>query len=503
MVIKDAASYPVPPVLPAFTFQTQDSSKGNSPRNSSLPGTEWSNADPIPSLSLLTPEPTFSRMHLRFLARFTATHGMANSFECGDTPTRRRIISGLPRSRNNLPTITYEAACPVNTGPTPSWMEASEPATEQHGLSFTDTHQEHGFLSEQYATLSNAALAEGCQLTLAHPVARKSREIVWGIRNAMCSGSISRIASVSWSESRDRSCTRFFSPTNLELFIGTFFQIWYPNWPIFHKPTFNATQKPPQLIAALSLIGACLSPETKSQNQAKLWMEAVEDWIFSDPDFCEDAIPQTDDDSQLTQISKRLDIVQAAYAVILLMNWEGDKAQRTRARRIRFSEIVCIARSLYFFATPQTSHLEDFGSVNYFSEWTTFALREECIRTLLYVFLIDCAFVMFYNSVPRMVMGELQFSLANPDQCFLAPAPDTGSKHAQVACQSQILCQGVTLSKAINMMMNSEIGSDEGKMFEQMNILNLSLSPARSTTSSSIIITAQTLDPSHYRLPED
>ncbi|RKL07795.1 hypothetical protein BFJ70_g16872 [Fusarium oxysporum] len=473
MAIKDAASYPVPPILPAFTFQTQDRSKGNSPWNLSLPGMEWFKTDPIPSLSLLTPEPTFPRMYLRFLARFTATHGMANSFECGDALTRRRIISGLPRRRNNLPAITYEATCPVNAGPTPSWMEASEPTTDQHGQSFIDTHQEHGFLSEQAGALSNAALAEGCDETLAHPLARKSREIVWGIRNAMCSGSISRIPNVSWSESRDRSCTRFFSPMNLELFIGTFFQIWYPNWPIFHKPTFNATQKPPQLIAALSLIGACLSPETKYQNQAMLWMEAVEDWIFSDPDFCEDAIPQTDDDSQLLQIRKKLDILQAAYAVILLMNWEGDKAQRTRARRTRFSEIICIARSLYFFAAPQSNHLKDFGPVNYFSVWTTFALREECIRTLLYVFLIDCAFVIFYNSAPRMVTSELQFSLANSNQCFLAPDPDTWSKHAQFACQSQMPCQGVTLSRAINMMMNSEIGSDERKMFEQMSILNL------------------------------
>lgn len=165
---------------------------------------------------------------------------------------------------------------------------------------------------------------------------------------------------MSLSASQQLSCARFFSPRNVELFLTTFFQIWPPNWLVFHRPTFNSTFKPPTLIAALSLIGATLSPERKQRDQAMVWLETVENWIFQGPDFNEDIVPQTDDDNQAYQVLQRLDIAQAAYAIVLLMNWEGNTKTRLRARRTRFPDIVYVARSLYPFAMPGTSEEEPF-----------------------------------------------------------------------------------------------------------------------------------------------
>ncbi|RBR05271.1 uncharacterized protein FIESC28_11402 [Fusarium coffeatum] len=278
-----------------------------------------------------------------------------------------------------------------------------------------------------------------------HTLAAKSQEIIMGILSA---ADLSRKPGFSPHQS---SCTQFFSPTNLESFLDVFFQIWYPNWPVFHKPTFYAAQKSPQLIAALSLIGACLSPEPNDREQATLCIDAVEEWIFSSLELCEDAV------HGLLQVRERLDLVQAAYALVLLMNWEGSKVQQTRARRRYFSEIVSVSRSLYPFAMAADTT----------DAWMNFALREECIRTLLYIFLLDCAFVIFHNSVPRMVVTELRFRLASSEELFLAPDPETWA-----ALQVDSHIQRITLYQAIDMMMTEEIGPEQWKVFKRMSLLN-------------------------------
>ncbi|KAJ4124308.1 hypothetical protein NW768_009667 [Fusarium equiseti] len=280
-----------------------------------------------------------------------------------------------------------------------------------------------------------------------HTLAAKSQEIISSILSVT---NLSRKLSFSSIQS---SCAQFFSPANIESLLDVFFQIWYPNWPVLHKPTFYAAQRSPQLIAALSLIGACLSPEADDQRQAIECMDVVEDWIFSSLELCEDAVHGP------SQVRKRLDLVQAAYALVLLMNWEGSKTQQTRARRRYFSEIVSVARTLYPFAMAQAGTSES---------WMDFALREECIRTLLYTFLLDCAFVIFHNSVPRMVITELQFRLASSEELFLAPDPESWA-----ALQPHAHIQHTTLYQAINMMMAEEIGPEQWRVFEKMSLLSI------------------------------
>lgn len=182
-------------------------------------------------------------------------------------------------------------------------------------------------------------------------------------------------------------------------------------------------------------------------------MDVVEEWIFSSLELCEDAVHEP------PRVRERLDLLQAAYALVLLMNWEGSKVQTTRARRRYFSEIVSVARSLYPFAMAQADTTD---------AWVDFALREECIRTLQYIFLLDCAFVIFHNSVPRMVISELRFRVASSEDLFLAPDAETWT-----ALQLHGHIQRTTLYQAIDMMMTGEIGPEQWKVFEKMSLLNV------------------------------
>ncbi|KAF5673940.1 putative family oxidoreductase [Fusarium denticulatum] len=325
----------------------------------------------------------------------------------------------------------------------------------------------------QSGHLGNVELIESHQRVYCHPLKSKSHEIVQGIRGVVCHDMRCRGRTINWSPSMECSCIRFFSPPNLDRFMEAFWHFWYPNWPVFHRPTFIATQKPAQLIAALSLIGACVSPEKTDRDQAMLWIEAVGDWIHHDPEFSEDAVPQTDDEVQLLQLELRLDMVRAAYAIILIMTWEGNGKQMTVARRTRFSQVICVARSLFFFPIAQQNVYGGPDPSNHFQSWMLFALREECIRILIYVFLLDCAFVMFFNSAPRMVISELQFSLAKPEACFNALTPEMWLNHLKEWSECQHTHHELTLFEAIRVILKAELKPKDWEMIQKMSLLNL------------------------------
>ncbi|KAF4502624.1 C2H2 type zinc finger domain containing protein [Fusarium agapanthi] len=197
-----------------------------------------------------------------------------------------------------------------------------------------------------------------------------------------------------------------------------------------------------------------------------MWLEAVESWVFQDPDFSEDSIAQTDDDGQDSQVRQRLDILQAAYGILLLMNWEGDTKMRLRARRKRFPDIVFVSRSLYPFAMPGTREEASLAPQNLHDHWTAFGLREELIRTLLYTFLLDSAFVIFYDMSPRMVINELQFGLAATDELFNSPDAETWFMCTQAAAQRTLTCSQVTLSQSITMIMGEDFDTSLWEVFE-------------------------------------
>ncbi|KAF5583990.1 C2H2 transcription factor [Fusarium pseudocircinatum] len=397
---------------------------------------DWSVSHDSPSLLLVTPKPTFPRMRLRFLARLTSSHGLANSFNCGNIFTSTKAHPG--------PLLQYDSQTSLESVAIPETPVASLSATPGQR-----TQPQQGLTGQN-------SLANICE------------QIVTGIFHAS-----SQRSELDWSNSRELSCSRFFSPRNVELFLTLFFHIWHPNWPVFHRPTFDPTVKSPKLIAALSLIGASLSPDRKHQDQAMMWLEIVENWIFQDPDFNEDSIAQTDDGGQAFEVRKRLEILQAAYGILLLMNWEGDTKMRLRARRTRFPDIVFVSRTLYPFAIPGTVEEASFAPRSLWDHWTSFGLREELIRTLLYTFLLDSAFVIFYDMSPRMAINELQFGLAATDGQFNAPDAETWFMCTQAAAQRSLACSQITLSQSITMIMGEDFGTSRWEVFETISPLNL------------------------------
>lgn len=51
-------------------------------------------------------------------------------------------------------------------------------------------------------------------------------------------------------------------------------------------------------------------------------------------------------------------------------------------------------------------------------------LLTSAFRVLIWIFLLDTAFVIFNNAPPRMVIREMKIHLAVPDSCFNSPTAD-------------------------------------------------------------------------------
>src|SRR5689334_22679167 len=95
--------------------------------------------------------------------------------------------------------------------------------------------------------------------------------------------------------------------------------------------------------------------------------------------------------------------------------------------------------------------------------WHDFVAREELIRyklstlpslfvadgvdisTLIYIFLMDTAFVMFNNLPPRMAVKELKMDLACPEPCFQATTSAECFSQIQIWTASETWAQRMSL----------------------------------------------------------
>ncbi|KAL2401661.1 Transcription factor verF [Exophiala dermatitidis] len=322
---------------------------------------------------------------LQFLANFTSNTGLAASFDCGTLEQRWRVADAFAKS-GTASTSPMEAAVGSGT-PVPDINEGSHAHAAVHHW-------------------------------LSDPLSLKSHEIVTLVKEVVMHKSQNSCVGLTWSPSVQQACVQFFSPGNIRRCLYFYWAIWHPNVNIVHKPTFDPLSSKPQLVAAMVVIGACVSPERSDLEEVRRWFNCVEEMVFSDDDLCNDGpSPVCRDTGEVQWRHGKLRALQAAYMVCLYQNWEGSSSNKRRIRRHRYSAVVATARDIGISNARhpdyQQQTLCDFP-------WSRFALREELIRVFMWIFLLDTAFVIFNNLPPRMVIREMRMSTAMPEACFQA-----------------------------------------------------------------------------------
>jgi hypothetical protein len=174
-------------------------------------------------------------------------------------------------------------------------------------------------------------------------LAFKTREIVSIIKKAMTRTRFCSSAGTAWSPVMEKGCFDFFSPNNLRRYLLLFWSGWCPNSPIIHKPTFNPEAEPPELLASLAVLGACLSPDSNDCVRAIAWLTPVEEAVFNDDILYDDSIVASSDlVGDESAVWDKLKALHAAYFICIAQNWEGSKEGRQRVRKDRYSRIVSV-----------------------------------------------------------------------------------------------------------------------------------------------------------------
>ncbi|CBF81921.1 hypothetical protein AN5431.2 [Aspergillus nidulans FGSC A4] len=222
----------------------------------------------------------------------------------------------------------------------------------------------------------------------------------------------SRVTASEWFE--------FFSPANATRYLRFFWTRWYHHCPIVHKATFDINTCSHILLVAMCLIGACMSSQEIDHQMAKGFLDVMEDLIFSNPLFLESPRLGSSNEN-LLQTRENIQILQATCFMCLLQKWEGSSQAKLRMQRHRFTAFVATTRAM---GLSQARHPRiDLSSTVTFEAWNEYTLKAEMIRTFNHVFLLDSAFVIFHNSVPRMVLQEMTIDLTCPEDVFQAVSP--------------------------------------------------------------------------------
>lgn len=263
-------------------------------------------------------------VQLPFLDNFTKVNGFIKSFNCGSVE-RRLSMTSLGRSSEVLSLMSKDSA--VN------WMDITEAVLVSPNSQFnTDP-------------------------SVCTPI-QQTHQIVAQIREFSLNTCRQTLIDVPWSSSLETICYEFFNPAGIQKYLTLFWSCWYPNWPTIHRPSFNAAQSSPKLVAAMAIVGACLSPDKRDNNTAKIWLNAVEGIVFSDKAFNEHELSDTwKPSSRMNDQHSHLEILQAAYCVCLYQTWEGCRKSKRRVLRQRFSEIVYasfISAFLFLYADRMT-----------------------------------------------------------------------------------------------------------------------------------------------------
>ena len=224
------------------------------------------------------------------------------------------LDSDGPESLNFLARVTR------NTGLLPSFDCGTHAQRLKAHTQFTSTLPKYGRLDD--------------------PLSLKSHEIITIVEEAVRVKPKNSSIGLTCSAVLEDLCIAFFAPDRIRLNLELYFAVWHPNVNIVHKATFDYTTAKASLVAAMCIIGACVSPLESDRKAAWPWLDCVEEAVFRDEDLCYER-------ETLTTLPplRCLQALQAAYMVCLFQNWEGDEAAKRRIRRFKYSIVVAVGIS--------------------------------------------------------------------------------------------------------------------------------------------------------------
>lgn len=228
----------------------------------------------------------------QFLANFTSTTGLANSFDCCSVEERSELLKSHHRSSLQTPTVVREASKPAKPTCTTQhpitnslsfqqnhiWGyildKPTLPTSEDSVLPKADIQAQYTqnwmmpksraklpFESvnesrspEKFTAVGGRTAVEQAALE-SQLLASTGLRIVSRIKEVTMVKPRNSIVDLNWTSHVEDACLEFFSSTNISRFLILFWAGWYPNWPTIHRPTFTLPETMDILVAAMVVIG--------------------------------------------------------------------------------------------------------------------------------------------------------------------------------------------------------------------------------------------------------
>lgn len=208
--------------------------------------------------------------------------------------------------------------------------------------------------------------------------------------------------------------------TRIRKFVAMYFEYWHPNARVIHPPSFDPETVEPSLLAAVVLMGALYSQDAFESYGAKFLLDIIELFCFTSSTFSADAevfsaVSGAPSSTKTLDGQKEFEHLQACYLMVILQHWAGNRAARSRAMELRFSEVVRVARRIGMTRSRQLP--EDQSSE------VCWLRKESRLRTMHYIVLIDCAFSFFQNYPCRLTPPESEFDLPCRESLFDSKHP--------------------------------------------------------------------------------
>lgn len=209
---------------------------------------------------------------------------------------------------------------------------------------------------------------------------------------------------------------RWLTPDNVKHFVHLFFVNFQGHFPMIHLPTFNITLIYDGLLLAIICIGAVYSKRGISVDQVRMLI---------DKSFA--AI----DRNEAPQGPLEIEEIQARYFLHVLATWHGHHYQRENARK-RYNKVIQKARAAGLFQplTAENPGASGFSVYHQLDDrppnrqswnWLAWLEQEKRSRVMFGIFLLNSAFVIFFNSPPQIQLHEIRLPLPADDAAWEAP----------------------------------------------------------------------------------
>ncbi|KAK6543582.1 hypothetical protein TWF694_000325 [Orbilia ellipsospora] len=194
----------------------------------------------------------------------------------------------------------------------------------------------------------------------------------------------------------------------LQRFTNSFFRHWHKHGAIIHVPSYSPSTCATVLILAMSCIGGLYVKDQSEIRRCRNLLDVAEVYIYS-RDYLKDEyeLSQTHASPSESRTYENVDWedfekLQAAYLMIVVQTWAGHQLAKRRIRRLRFTKVLELSRQLKL---PSAHHKIHPKNAEEFMKWIRV---ESAIRLQNIMLTIDCAFVIFNNSLPRISLAEIE-----------------------------------------------------------------------------------------------